>query len=141
MEDRAVPLRAAEQSQFGVENFYHIQKEQLQLRLNELAMQKNLDDQVRDDYNLRIDQYTGKISSLQHEQTRLHAEIGSLELARNLFFRRSRWLLAGAVAFALALLTAILDLVIDNRALVVFSLLLVLAAVAIVVNGFYVFWK
>lgn len=132
---------AASQSDFSVASFYKIQKEQLQLRLNELALQENLDEQVLQNYNLRIAQYSNDIESFEKTQAKLESEARTFEGRRDEALRHSQWFMAAAIGLALSIILAAMNLLAQGRGLLVFATLLLLASCAAIVNGVLLIWK
>ncbi len=129
------------QAQSSLSHFYQVQKEQLQLRLNELAFEEKLDDQVVQNYTLRINQYTNEIAGLEKKQTEFEEESHALESRRDRQSRLARWLLGGAMALTLTLLAIVMGSAIGSRILAVLAWLLFLGTVAMESFGLLVYWR
>ncbi|MGB7620993.1 MAG: DUF4337 family protein [Terriglobia bacterium] len=128
-------------SDFQLEHFYKIQKEQLELRLNELAIREDLDDLVRENYRLRIAEYAIQMETVHKKSAQMENEAHAYELERDRNQRRTRWLMAGAAGFVLAITLLALQVLADIRGFLAAAVILLIAALAICANAFISFWR
>ncbi|MFI5173871.1 MAG: DUF4337 family protein [Terriglobia bacterium] len=128
-------------SNFQLEHFYKIQKEQLELRLNELAIREDLDDLVRENYRLRIAEYATQMETVHKKSAQMENEAHAYELERDRSQRRTRWLMAGAAGFVLAITLLALQVLVGIRGFLAAAVILLIAALAICANAFISFWR
>jgi Domain of unknown function (DUF4337) len=128
-------------SDFQLEHFYRIQKEQLELRLNELAIREDLDELVRENYRLRIAEYATQIEAVHRKSAQTENEALSYESQRDKSLRRVRWLMAGAAGFVLAITFLALAALAGIRGLMATAVVLLIATLAICANAFFTFWR
>lgn len=128
-------------SDFNLEHFYKIQKEQLELRLNELAVRDDLDDLVRENYRLRMTEYAAQIDAVHRRSVEAESEARTAGAQCDQGLWRARWLMAGAIGFTLAFLLLALNMIMEIRGLFPAALVMLMAAIAICLNGILSFWK
>ena len=128
-------------SDFHLEHFYKIQKEQLQLRLNELAIREDLDNLVLENYRLRIAEYAGQVETAHKKSVQEDDEAHGYEAQRDRNLRRSRWLMSGAAGFVLVLACLMLHVLAGGKGFMVAALLLVVISLAVCGNAFLQLWR
>jgi hypothetical protein len=123
-----------------LEHFYKIQKEQLELRLNELAIREDLDDLVLENYRLRIAEYASQVETVHKKSAQEESEARVYEVQRDRNLRRTRWLMAGAAGFVLVNVFVMLNVIAGGRGFMAAALLVLVIALAVSVNAFIPFW-
>lgn len=123
------------------ENFYKIQKEQLELRLNELAFQEKIDPHVLEIYKLRIADYGREMDAATADLSRIGSEARSWEERRARAQSQSRHFVFAAVILAFVFLVSIFTGLTESRLLLSLTLLLAVLAMAEFFNAFLLFWK
>lgn len=139
-QNRANSRWATSLSDFHLEHFYKIQKEQLELRLNELAIREGLDDLVLENYRLRIAEYANRVETVHKKSAQEESEARVYEVQRDRNLRRTRWLMAGAVGFVLVIVFVMLNVIAGGRGFMAAALLVLVITLAISVNAFIPFW-
>lgn len=128
-------------SDFHLEHFYKIQKEQLELRLNELAIHEDLDSLVLENYRLRIAEYARQIETVHKKGAQEENEAHGYEVQRDRQLQRTRWLMAGAAGFVLVIALLMLNVVSGGRGFMVGALLLLVTSLAVCGNAFVTLWR
>jgi hypothetical protein len=131
----------AQESDSAVQHFYQIQREQLELRLNELAMQEDLDELVLNNYRLRILQYSGEIETIHKRSLSNETETRMLEGRRNSLLHRARFCIAATLGFALSIGLAAMSLLTGGRGFLAVALLCSVAGTLSILNGFIPLWR
>lgn len=137
----ATKLWTSSASESSVEQFYQIQKQQLELRLNELALEENLDDLVLDNYKLRISQYSAEIDTHQKKKLEFEKDAQNWEQQRDKASRRFRSFFLSAVGFVFAILIAALRFSVSFKGILLVSLLLTLGSLGVFLNALILFWR
>jgi uncharacterized protein DUF4337 len=128
-------------SDFHLEHFYKIQKEQLELRLNELAIREDLDDLVRENYRLRIAEYANQAETVHRKGAQEENEAHAYEEQHDRNLRRTRWLMVGAAGFVLVITFLTLHVLAGGKGFMVAAMLLLVASMAVCANAFSPLWK
>lgn len=123
------------------ENFYKIQKEQLELRLNELAFQEKTDEHVLEIYKLRIADYGKEMDAVSADLGRIGKETRSWEERRTRTQSQSRHFVFAAVLLAFVFLVSGFTWLTQSRLLLFLTFFLAALATAEFSDAFLLFWK
>ncbi|MDD5544185.1 MAG: DUF4337 family protein [Acidobacteriia bacterium] len=119
----------------AVQHIYKIQKDQLELRLNELAIDEKSDEDVLGNYKMRIAQYGTDVDRLAAEHQQAEAEIAALETRHLNALRRYQWLLGATAAFLMSILLTAWNLQTGRASVLAAALSLSVIALTLTMNG------